>query len=114
MTPASLLIAMITGGPLAGISPFGRNWVLSVFSVEMYTGLVTSELLTKLGGSTLATSAAECVASQCMVATIAAPPFCTVALLASTQLLSASTPAVGTKPPSHCFTPAVVVRSNAG
>ncbi len=49
-----------------------------------------------------------------MVATMASTTFCTVALLASTQLDSASTPAVGVKPPSHFLTPAVVVRSNAG
>ena len=44
--------------------PSGRNWVLSVARVEMYVSLVTSALLTKLGGSTLATSAAEWVESQ--------------------------------------------------
>ena len=94
--------------------PSGRNWVLSVASVEMYTDLVTSALFTKLGGSALAMSAALCVAIQCMVATSASTTFCTVSLLEFTQLVCASTPAVGAKPPSHCFTPAVVVRSNAG
>ena len=49
-----------------------------------------------------------------MVATMASTTFCTVALFAFTQLVCASTPAVGTKPPSHFCTPAVVVRSNAG
>jgi len=86
MIPASLLIAMITGGPPAGISPSGRNWVLSVLSVETYVALSTSELFTKLGGSTLATSAALCVESQCMVATMASTTFCTVSLCESTQL----------------------------
>src|ERR1700749_3260631 len=105
---------MITVGPSDGIRPSGRNWVLSVARGEMYVDLVTRVLFTKLCGSTLATSAALCVASQCMVATIASTTFCTVALLASTQLLSASTPAVGGKPPSHFLTPAVVGRSNAG
>src|SRR6202035_4328985 len=110
MPPTAFLMTMTTDGPPAGISPSGRNWVLSVARVEMYVDLVTSALLTKLGGSTLATSAALCVASQRMVATTPRPTFCPVPLLASPQLLSASTPAVGVKPPSHFCTPAVVVR----
>src|SRR4029077_17250683 len=101
-------------GPSDGIMPSGRNWVLSVARVEMYVALVTSVLFTKLGGSTLATSAALCVASQCMVATIASTTFCAVALLAFTPLVGAGPPGVARKPRSHFCTPAVVVRSNAG
>ena len=59
-------------------------------------------------------SAALCVAIQCMVATSALTTFWTVSLCEFTQSVWASTPAVGVKPPSHFFTPAVVVRSNAG
>ena len=114
MTPASLLIAMMIPGPWDGMTPSGRNWLLSVDRVEMYTDLVTSALFTKLGGSALAMSAALCVLIQCMVATSASTTFCTVAWLEFTQSVRASTPAVGVKPPSHFFTPAVVVRSNAG
>ncbi len=48
--PASLLMLRMIPGPSDGIMPSGRNWVLSVARVEMYVALVTSALLTKLGG----------------------------------------------------------------
>ena len=57
---------------------------------------MTTEFETNAGGIASAIWAAVWVLIQCIVATSASTTFCTVALWALTQLVRASTPAVGT------------------